>query len=268
MRMVPNLRPVSLGELLDRTFNLYRNHFLLFVSIAAVAYLPSFAVQALEAAVPGVRVGWATGRLLLTVVFFMAAIAASQAGTVSAVSAVYLERPTSVREAYATVMRLLPRVVLVMIGMGIGILIGTLLFIVPGIILTLMWALTIPVVVLENADLGEALSRSRTLTKGHRLRVLVILVLFTVLGYISLMVFLSPVIVYDVIHAPRPATGIGVMLSSQVLQFLSQCLVTPLMTIALTLLYYDERVRKEAFDIQLLMNSVDGNTKTAAAGIA
>src|SRR6266853_668038 len=34
-----DLRPLSLGELLDRTFFLYRQHFLLFIGIAAMPYL-------------------------------------------------------------------------------------------------------------------------------------------------------------------------------------------------------------------------------------
>ena len=34
-----DLRPLSLGELLDRTFFLYRRHFLLFVGIAAMPQL-------------------------------------------------------------------------------------------------------------------------------------------------------------------------------------------------------------------------------------
>jgi hypothetical protein len=33
-----DLRPLSLGELLDRTFFLYRRHFLLFAGIAAIPY--------------------------------------------------------------------------------------------------------------------------------------------------------------------------------------------------------------------------------------
>jgi hypothetical protein len=33
-----DLRPLSLGELLDRTFSLYRKHFFLFVGIAAIPY--------------------------------------------------------------------------------------------------------------------------------------------------------------------------------------------------------------------------------------
>ena len=35
----PVLRPLSLGEILDRTFSLYRRHFLLFVGITAIPHL-------------------------------------------------------------------------------------------------------------------------------------------------------------------------------------------------------------------------------------
>jgi Ni/Fe-hydrogenase subunit HybB-like protein len=39
--------------------------------------------------------------------------------------------------------------------------------------------------------------------------------------------------------------------------FISECLVGPLATIAFALVYYDERVRKEAFDLQLMMTTLD-----------
>jgi len=36
--------------------------------------------------------------------------------------------------------------------------------------------------------------------------------------------------------------------------FLTQCLVGPLMTIGTSLIYYDQRVRREAFDLQHMMS--------------
>ena len=39
-----DLRPLSLGELLDRTFFLYRRHFLLFIGIASIPYLLLLAI--------------------------------------------------------------------------------------------------------------------------------------------------------------------------------------------------------------------------------
>jgi hypothetical protein len=40
--------------------------------------------------------------------------------------------------------------------------------------------------------------------------------------------------------------------------FLMQSLLSPIMTIALSLVYYDERVRKEAFDLEHMMQQLDG----------
>ena len=52
--MVTVLRPLSTSELLDRTFHLYRNNFLVFVGIAA---LPQLAVLALQLASSAMLLG-------------------------------------------------------------------------------------------------------------------------------------------------------------------------------------------------------------------
>ena len=43
--MVTVLRPLSTSELLDRTFYLYRNHFIVFLAIAAIPQLIVLALQ-------------------------------------------------------------------------------------------------------------------------------------------------------------------------------------------------------------------------------
>jgi len=43
-----DLRPLSIGELLDRTFSLYRRNFLLFVGIAALPQLLVLALQLVQ----------------------------------------------------------------------------------------------------------------------------------------------------------------------------------------------------------------------------
>ena len=55
-----------------------------------------------------------------------------------------------------------------------------------------------------------------------------------------------------------------VQVVSSVMTFISECLVGPLATIAFSLVYYDQRVRKEAFDLQLMMSTLDGATPAAA----
>jgi hypothetical protein len=64
--------------------------------------------------------------------------------------------------------------ILPLIGMGIfeyfGIVFGMILFIVPGIILALMWSVAVPTLVEERRGILESMGRSRALTKGSRWR--------------------------------------------------------------------------------------------------
>ena len=275
--MTTSLRPMSLGELLDRSFFLYRKHFALFVGIIAVPHLVLLAFQLI-----GVAIGRGTTTaftamslvwLLATMVLYLGASAASQGATVAAVSKVHLGTDTSISEAFAGIKGRILYLALIMIGVGIGVGIGFVLLIVPGIILALMWALTIPVAVLEDKGLRDATSRSAELTKGNRGRIFMIYFLFIVLMYIVILLWEVPIFAAIGILArsgARPMTVLPVwtQVALPVCTFLSQCLVGPLLTIALSLVYYDQRVRKEAFDLQLMMSTIDstqGGTTAPAA---
>src|SRR5215469_15249208 len=106
--MTTALRPLSTGELLDRTFSLYRSHFGLFVGIFALPHLIVFAFQCLGVALQNpsnpvanafLTMTWGLGALVLTVLVS----AASQAATVVAVSDVHLERGASVGDSFSRV---------------------------------------------------------------------------------------------------------------------------------------------------------------------
>ena len=60
---------------------------------------------------------------------------------------------------------------------GLGIAIGLVLLIVPGLILMTLWAVIIPVIVLENKGVFESFGRSQQLVKGHGFSVFGIIVL-------------------------------------------------------------------------------------------
>lgn len=270
------LRPLTLGELLDRCFFLYRKNFVLFAGIIALPHLVLLAFQLLgvvlqiQRALIGVlpSVLWT----LLTVVISLGTMAASQGATVIAVSQVHLDRPISITEAFAKIRGRIFYLALIMIGTWIGIGVGFVLLVVPGIILLLMWALTIPVAVLEDTGLRDSVSRSAELTKGHRGRVFVIYLLFLVLIYAAYLAWELPVFAtIGVMSRGRGALTIPLWTQFviPVGNFVSQCLVGPLMTIGLSLLYYDEKVRKEAFDLQHMMTALDGPKEGAlpASGV-
>ena len=264
--MTTSLRPMSLGELLDRSFFLYRKHFALFVGIIALPYLVVLAFQLIGVAVRSGTTQMNFGVMTLvwslgSVIIYLGALAASQGATVMAVSRVHLGNPTSISESFAGMKGRLLYLALIMIGMGVGIGIGFILFIVPGIILTLMWALTIPVAVLEDKGLRDSTSRSSELTKGGRGRIFMIYLLFLVLTYIVYVLWEIPIFaaigLFSHGHRPMTALPVWTLIAFPVGTFLSQCLVAPLLTIALSLVYYDQRVRKEAFDLHLMMSTID-----------
>jgi hypothetical protein len=261
----PSLRPMSLGELLDRVFYLYRTQFLLFLGIIALPNLLVLAMQLASVTTqkrilsgePGgaLQIVWsfATGLVALVV------LAAWEGATTVAASQVHLGRTITVGGAYAAVRGRIVSLALILLALGIGIGVGLVLLIIPGIILGLMWSLTFPVAVLEDQGLRDSVERSSALTKGHRGRIFVILVLLMVLTYLVYLLWQIPIFAAIGVFARGNPQNIPLwtLVAIPIGTFLSQCIVGPFLGIALTLVYFDERVRKEALDIQLMMASPD-----------
>src|SRR5437588_2382824 len=98
------LRPMTLGELLDRIFFLYRTHFIVFAGIVALPNLGLLAVQLvmIVARDRGSVLGY-MGLLLVLLVTGIVVGAVSQAATVIALSKVYLNRPVTIADAFSTI---------------------------------------------------------------------------------------------------------------------------------------------------------------------
>ena len=78
---------------------------------------------------------------------------------------------------------------------GLGVVIGLVLLIVPGLVLMTWWAVIIPVVVLEKRSAGEAFTRSRELVRGNGWGVfgVIVLMLLLLIGFeIVLSLALTP----------------------------------------------------------------------------
>ncbi|CAB4944223.1 unannotated protein [freshwater metagenome] len=77
---------------------------------------------------------------------------------------------------------------LVGIVAGVGVAIGLVLLIVPGIILLVLWSVAAPVVVLENPGVFKALGRSRELVRGNAWQVLGVLIVIVAIMFVAVMV--------------------------------------------------------------------------------
>jgi hypothetical protein len=138
---------------------------------------------------------------------------------------------------------------------------GTAVVIVPAILLAIIWSLAVPAKVLENKGPLAALSRSVDLTKGDWGRIFVVGLLVVVLSYGVRTLLQAPIFVaiYMSAKAGLRNAVLGWQIASLVAAFIGESLVGAVGTIAFSLVYYDERVRKEAFDLQLMMMSIDAS---------
>jgi len=266
------LRPLNTGELLDRTFSLYRSHFALFLGIVAIPHLFLLAFQLLGVAILpnrkdlasiGYTMLWLCGYILVSVLV----AAVSQAATVIAVSNVYLDRPASVLDSFSQVKDKILGVVFLSILTFFAVVGASMLLFVPGILLTVRWSLSIQAKVLEDLSATDAWSRSSQLSEGNRWRIFVIWLLFVALSIAVAMLVQWPVTFASIMITRNmgPSAQIWAQIASAVSSFVSQCLVAPLSTIAFSLVYYDERVRKEEFDLQLMMTTLDSQQQLQPA---
>ncbi len=276
--MQPILRPLSLGELVDQAFQFYRKHFLLFIGIAAIpqACLLVFqiALQLAGRAIRPTTSAALSGFVVLMIflvglVLLLIASAVSQAATASAVSELYLGRTTTVGATYDRIRGSLGRMTGIVFGLGLLIGIGFLCLIIPGIYLALIWSLAIPAAVIEDLGFAESRDRSKLLTEGARGRMFVIWLLVLAVTYTVILVVQLPVGVIGVLMlGPRAVGSLSFIIAARISSAIASILVGPLGMIAFTIAYFDQRVRKEAFDIHLMMQSSEQAAATSGSGTA
>ena len=118
----------------------------------------------------------------------------------------------------------------------------------------LQYALAVPALLLEKINAGQALKRSKVLTRGQFGRIFVVGLLTLVVSGVMCWVVQGPftvaIIVLAVVKIEPPG---WLVLLSNISGGVAGALTGPLFTIALVLLYYDIRVRNEAYDLQLMM---------------
>lgn len=308
--MTTPLRPLSTGELLDRTFNLYRNNFMLFAGIAVLAALIFVAALVLLLALgfsvstPGANVdpravlGAFAIYFGVIAIFYTFGASLAMGATIHAVSRVHLGQPGSIGESYRKVLPRVGRIILIVlsiIGRMLGMFLLTYLALIPmsfivimiasalaglgvfgrilmgilgiGIIVTvyglvirvyLKYSLAVQASLLEDLRVRDSLDRSSFLTQGSLWRIFLIFLLMGILALALAFVLQFPVGLFFR-DGSMAATVLGFTAT-----FLAYTISFPISTIAISLLYYDQRVRKEAFDLQLMMESLEQKADPAA----
>ncbi len=304
------LRPLNLGEILDRTAQLYRRNFWLFVGTAALPLLIVFALAIPAGAIfliPGIASSRAGGPspaeigiialiVIIALPIYLAVYVYSYAGITQATVSVHLGEKPTIRATlksvhtrfwtylwYLLLQGILAGLVPLIVAMSIigpliyfitrpdadlgtrfalgflTVLVGVVAF---GIVvwLTLSFALGMPACIVEKKTAWESIIRSWHLSKGTRGRIFVTNLLVAALAFAIGMALAIPLLI---LVAVLPAAGITIANSSATLvvteivrvglDFISKVLLAPIYMIAAVLFYYDQRIRKEGFDIEWMM---------------
>ena len=307
--METTLRPLTLGEILDRTAELYRSNFLLFAGISSIyagilLVLSLVQIGAQQAALSlhmgtGLIVVSVIGIVVLWLVIFVAGGLAVAANT-RAVGWVHLGEPASIGAAYRTI---LPRtgrylwlmtityflawfpcvliygayaaLILVYVRpkglfaahapppdpqMLVVFLISSVAFLfllagalVYGIIMTLRYSLAISACTVENLAARAAIRRSIQLSKGSRGRIFMLALLALIIQLGLTGITQGFFIFAGVKH--QGVLPVWMSILQQLLAFLTNTFVGPIYATGFTLFYYDQRVRKEGYDIERMMHN-------------
>ncbi len=246
-----DLRPLSVGEVLDVAFQLYRRLFTSLIVIQAVCTGVPFLLSLYVESSGGVL--QRPFLYLCTMLLSSVLTALASVSCVLVISEHYLGRTLRPAEALARAQRYIWPVFLLSLMVWFAVSIGLLLLIIPGIILMCGLALATQTLVLESGrSPSAAMSRSWELTKGFRMRMLGLLL--TAVAIIAV-----PLLGFGALGGMFAADAAeGTPLAFTVLGGLLQIVIYPLIYCILTVAYYDLRVRKEAFDLQMLEQALQG----------
>ncbi|MGB6746079.1 MAG: hypothetical protein WBE38_20685 [Terracidiphilus sp.] len=312
--MTTQLRPLNLGEVLDRTAELYRTNFLLFAGIAAIFSGAMLFTGMLHLGVEELlgyphidpKLQWAVAAVAVveTLVVLLVAGLAIAANT-RAVAWIYLGEPATIRAATASVVPRIRRYLWVMTITGFrawaplaviyviffvvmfayfprgfltnpavmqsapssnpaAMITAGLMFLVLGpfflltlaygIVMSLRYSLAVPACVVEELPARQAIKRSIHLSKDSRGRIFVLGLLVYAVRLVLGVLLALPFIFFAFKHRGH-AIPIALLAAQQIASFVVNTLIGPIYSTGLTLFYYDQRVRKEGFDIEWMMRS-------------
>lgn len=309
---IPSMRlsPLRMGEILDRTAQIYRSRFLAFLGIASI---PAGTMFVFFAGLVGLAgwigtksgqgitaanaLAWAAiaGLALLLLPAMVGSTALGEAAMCDAAARSFLGYPITIRNCYKTAWQrgwryvgiLLLQGLAIFVGPSVvfGVLTGVLIaanvsgyarsdpsplfgglvllgFVVFGALavwMLLRLCLTFPASVVEQAGAWNSLQRSTRLSAGTRGRILVLYLLGFLLNQILAWVVMFPAIILLAMipafqgQAHTRAAGTFTTFAFYGAMFVVRALTKPVFGIGVTLFYFDQRIRKEGFDIEWMM---------------
>lgn len=287
--------PMSVGQIIDNALRIYKLRFLRFVTITAVVHVPIMLISIIFAAILQQNV-WSGSTYssevispekqyhysetvtrekehtfpnpmpqfsphvliagsIIAILFYIIGYVLCQAALTNCVSEYYMGRDISVKAAYQRVLPQFMTLIIAGILVMLIIMFGFILLIVPGIIFMFWYALTTPSIIVEQLSATEGMQRSKFLTSGNLGKIFgVSFIIFVITIVIAMPISICGNILIAPIFSQNTIMHV---IAQEFTELIANILITPVGAITYILLYYDLRIRKEGFDLEMLAKSLN-----------
>lgn len=247
----------QMGRVVSRTFGVLGRNFIAFAALAALLVaLPAGLVDAWQHSLNAAGnadaarlVGSASNLLTLATTALLQA--AVMYGTISDLNG----HRASVGDCLSTGARFILPVIGLSIVSGLGIVLGILFFVIPGVYMAVCWSVIIPVVVVEARGFRAAFERSADLTRGHRWAVLGLMLVYLLALMTALFAFGA--LAGGVLGAIAGLQVVEGMLFQAIVSGIAQGVVALVGAVGVAALYYELRSVKEGIGPEALAGVFD-----------
>jgi hypothetical protein len=269
-----SLRPRRVGEILDAAIKLYIGNAKTLMGLAAVVVIPLQILSAVVllstvsagSQVPSGGFGVASStssasdsaaalgaRVILEVAQLLVG-ALVTAACVKAVSDAYLHQPATIGGSLRFAVRRVIRVLGLQIVMTIGLILAFVALIIPGIWLYAAWSVAIPCLLIERRGIFRALGRSRRLVKDRWWPTAGVILVATIM--VSLVAGALGAALVAIAGVSQESSVLLSVATVSLAGAISGILTEPFRASAVTVLYYDLRVRREGYDLHVLADQL------------
>jgi hypothetical protein len=270
----PTLRPLTFGEVLDTSFNLFKRNFKTVLAISAIVMVPLAVLGALATAGlapndfsvledPNLSFEEAMGFILPLYGAMGAGLLPQLLGQIlvqAATTRVYSENYQGVAlglgDGMRSGLRRLPAMIGLTIIQTVATFIGLIFCLAPGIWLWTIWTVSPATLMAEGRGPFAALRRSAALVKGYFWRTLGLIVVANLLVGMISMVITLPIQLAGTVGSlgnPEAVFSGGYLAIQTLVSGLVTVVTMPFVAAVVVAIYYDLRVRKEAYDLDRLI---------------
>ena len=247
---------MTIKNIFEQAFQLYRSNFLKFICIILLIKGPYIVLEnfLMELIVKSSAAEASYSTLLflrfLELIFIAPVLTAVMA---IPISKRLLDREVGIAETYYGVLRRCFPLLGTVLLYGIIIGIGYVILIIPGLIFWI-WLAFIPQTVMIDGEGGiSAMKRSKYLVKGYFSKTLILLMLlFVATSMITAVIALGITWLFSSLGQYSEPLGTG---AANVISVILE----PFKMVAITFLYYDLRIRKEGFDLEIMAEELEAN---------